>query len=96
MFLELRYNSPDISRLNAADLPKPVLIDLLKREMRYRRGLSDFDACILSACHYHVHGPDGVLTEAECVETIEKGHNIWRYESSGDYTQIPWNWDQDE
>ncbi|THY03989.1 hypothetical protein D6D01_10156 [Aureobasidium pullulans] len=93
MFLELRDNSPDISRLNAADLPKSVLIDLLEREMRYRRGLSDFNACILSACHYHVHGPDGVLTEAECIETIKKGHNIFEYEGGEDYTQILWTWD---
>ncbi|TIA19401.1 hypothetical protein D6C80_02958 [Aureobasidium pullulans] len=96
LFLELRGKVSDTNDLLQADLPRSVFIDLLEREMRYRRGLSDFNACILSACHYHVHGPDGVLTEAECVETIEKGHNIWRYEGGGDYAQIPWNWNEDK
>lgn len=96
MFLELRGNYSDTNHLHQADLPKSVLVDLLDREMKYRRGLSDVRACILSACHYHVHGPDGVFTEPECVETIKKRHNIFEYESSGNYTQILWNWDEDE
>ncbi|THX96306.1 hypothetical protein D6D03_08818 [Aureobasidium pullulans] len=91
MFLELRLGISDTNDLLEADLPKSVLVDLLDREMRYRSDIPSNRACLLSACHYHVHGPDGVLTEAECVETIEEGHNIWEYEGDEDYTQIPWN-----
>ncbi|THZ60307.1 hypothetical protein D6C85_09808 [Aureobasidium pullulans] len=91
MFLELRRGVSDTNDLLQADLPKSVLVDLLDREMKYRSDIPSDRACLLSACHYHVHGPDGVLTEAECVETIEEGHNIWEYEGDEDYTQIPWN-----
>ncbi|THY07655.1 hypothetical protein D6D02_07184 [Aureobasidium pullulans] len=91
MFLELRRGIWDTNELLQADLPKSVLVDLLDRGMKYRNDIPSNRACLLSACHYHVHGPDGVLTEAECVETIEKGHNIWEYEGDEDYTQIPWN-----
>jgi len=94
MFLELRHDISDTYHLLQADLPKSVLVDLLGREMKYRsRGTPSTRACLLSACHYHVHGPDGVLTEAECVETIEKGHNIFAYWNGEDYTQIPCNWE---
>ncbi|THX68615.1 hypothetical protein D6D05_09350 [Aureobasidium pullulans] len=93
LFLELKENISETCDLLQADLPRSVLVDLLEREMRYRRGIPGTRACLLSACHYHVHGPDGVLTEAECVETIEKGHNIFAYCDSEDYTQIPWNWE---
>ncbi|THX36278.1 hypothetical protein D6D10_06800 [Aureobasidium pullulans] len=96
LFLELRGKISDTNDLLQADLPRSVLVDLLDREMKYRRGIRATRACLLSACHYHVHGPDGVLTEAECVGTIEKGHNIWRYEGGEECTQIPWNWDPDE
>jgi hypothetical protein len=96
LFLELRGKISDTNDLLQADLPKSVLVDLLDREMKYRRGTPSTSTCLLSACRYHVHGPDEVLTEAECVETIEKGHNIWGYEGGEECTQIPWNWDQDE
>lgn len=95
IFLELRHDISDTDHLLEADLPKSVLVDLLDREMKYRSDIPSTRSCFLSACHYHVHGPDGVLTEAECVDTIEKGHNIIAYWNDEDYTQIPWNWDQD-
>ncbi|THX13826.1 hypothetical protein D6D13_03412 [Aureobasidium pullulans] len=93
IFLELRHDISDTNHLLQADLPKSVLVDLLDREMKYRSDIPSTRSCLLSACHYHVHGPDGVLTEAECVDTIEKGHNIIAYWNDEDYTQIPWNWE---
>ncbi|TIA29190.1 hypothetical protein D6C79_10015 [Aureobasidium pullulans] len=95
IFLEFRDGFATEDDLKTSDLPKSVLVDLLVRQRDYLTTLSDLDSCLHSICHYHVHGPDGSLTQAECIETINKGHSVHKFNGQK-YTQIPWNWDQDE
>ncbi|KAI5250247.1 hypothetical protein E4T43_00371 [Aureobasidium subglaciale] len=55
MVLELRNHHVDVEDLTQIDVLSTTIVDLLARELRYRKDIKDQSACMKHVlCHYHI------------------------------------------
>ncbi|CAD0096916.1 unnamed protein product, partial [Aureobasidium vineae] len=90
MALEVRLDHMT-DGLSDADLSKEFVVDLLCRTIRLPEEFNKYFMCSQSACHYHSHDDQNVVSEEECIRRIEAGNNVFNI--SVDLKQKVWDWD---
>ena len=91
LVLELRQEDLDDRRLNATDLPKELLFDLLIRSNKLAERFSETCQCFESVCYYHCHEGEGIMSGEDCITKIEAGHNL--YNELDNLEQFTWEYD---
>jgi hypothetical protein len=91
-FREEGMSSLDRCRLDALELPKEFLLDLLSKCHELSPHYCEWHQCFQAVCHYHCHEGQGIMSEEDCIRNTENGCNI--YDELKDLEQCPWIWDK--
>ncbi|KAI4763312.1 hypothetical protein E4T52_08027 [Aureobasidium sp. EXF-3400] len=88
--MEMKDQKDISTRLDNADLPKEVLVDLVHKGNLFPKAFKGHASCFEAICHYHLHADQGTVKQEECIRRVQDGINSYEY--YGALKQKVWAW----